>query len=827
MKQNLLIGLISSGALLLTGCGGDEFNSKDTGSGRLSPSVALDAQVLSSVEESRAATDITGNDLAITLTSADGSISRKWNSIAEFPVDEDFKVGEYTLTASYGDNSEGFELPYYSGTATVYVKENAVTPVSVTATLANAMLSIDYTDAFKNYFHDYSTDVTTPGGKYIFYAAAENRPVYIKPGAVSLTVNVTKPNGVEAHLAPDGFTVEPRRHYHLTLDVNGGEVGDAAIVISFDDSLSMEDVIIDLSDDLQNAPAPVVTSEGITPGQTMSFVAGMAPETPVKMEIMARGGLASVMLTTRNRSLIEQGWPATLDLMNVSDQIKARLTGLGFKTIGLWKNPDQFAIVDFTDVLNNIEYIEGADNSVEFSLVVKDRYTKESDPVTINLNVEKLTLAISNPTKLYQCQQNFELDLDYNGIDPEGNITFEARNERNTWDKLTVESISAISRASSTYHVVLTVPAVDDDLTIHAKCRKTDSEELTVARQPLPIALSVNENNIFATHGIISLTALEEPIATVAPKTTLAVSTDGNNFSTYNTAIASDGTINLTALSPATTYYFKATADGITSKAISFTTETAAQLPNGNMESWSQGASASHWELVYPGADASTVWGTNNPLTTSQGSNYAYCRISGTISTTDSHSGKAALIRNVGWGSGNSATGSKGTSGACKYTEVGLLHLGASRTTRPSGYSADDNKSNSSSPGPVNTDDLDCGMAFASRPESISFWYKYSPKNSSDKANAYVWVKDASGNIIAENTINLGSKSGYEQITLPLTYGSGTPKGAKIYVRFMSSNSIDYVKRTDANYSGPGFANVSRGTFMGSQLYIDDIQLNY
>lgn len=38
---------------------------------------------------------------------------------------------------------------------------------------------------------------------------------------------------------------------------------------------------------------------------------------------------------------------------------------------------------------------------------------------------------------------------------------------------------------------------------------------------------------------------------------------------------------------------------------------------------------------------------------------------------------------------------------------------------------------------------------------------------------------------------------------------------------------MEYLKRTNDNFSGPGRANLSRGTYMGSQLYIDDIELIY
>lgn len=187
------------------------------------------------------------------------------------------------------------------------------------------------------------------------------------------------------------------------------------------------------------------------------------------------------------------------------------------------------------------------------------------------------------------------------------------------------------------------------------------------------------------------------------------------------------------------------------------------------------------------------------------------------------------MLRTCGWGSGNSAVGSSGTSGKCKYTDAGLLHLGSSRSSRPVGYGDNDNITNKTSTGPVTTDDLDCGIEFASRPKTISFWYKYSPKNSADKGYAEIWIKDANGNLIGEVQTMLLENDGevYTQKSFTIAHTPGTPKAAKIYVKFLSSYSMDFIKRTNDNFSGPGFANLSDGKYLGSQLYIDDIELTY
>lgn len=153
------------------------------------------------------------------------------------------------------------------------------------------------------------------------------------------------------------------------------------------------------------------------------------------------------------------------------------------------------------------------------------------------------------------------------------------------------------------------------------------------------------------------------------------------------------------------------------------------------------------------------------------------------------------------------------------FADAGLLHLGASRTTRPASATGHN--------GTLDTSDLDCGLSFDSRPSSIGFWYKYTPKNSSDQGLFEFWVKDAAGNNIASGTRSLAAASAWTQVTIPITYPWNTAKGAKIYVKFLSTNNSDFLTQSNANFSGPGFANLSNGRYLGSQLYVDDITLTY
>jgi hypothetical protein len=350
---------------------------------------------------------------------------------------------------------------------------------------------------------------------------------------------------------------------------------------------------------------------------------------------------------------------------------------------------------------------------------------------------------------------------------------------------------------------------------------------VTISRSEAPITVSYEDNNIWATKATVNGTIVNAEQAGSAKLayrkqgatswTSLETTTNGTALSASITGLEANTTYELVALNGTKVAAAKTT----------FTTEAATQLPNSDMETWYRKAGDSeYWWIDYLGSSASTEWGTNNLLTTSQGGNsgglsrnkYAYNASSGTTYTTDAHNGeKAALIRTVGWGSGNNAVGNT-SSASCKYLDAGLLHLGTGRTSRESG--------NTSKAGSLDQTAYAVPISFSSRPSSLSFWYKYAAKNSSDHGTAEVIVY-AGDQVLASGTAELTAKDSYTEVTIPLTYATDATKATKIYVKFMSTYSTDFLQQNESYISYPEFANTSDGMYLGSQLYLDDLSLNY
>lgn len=858
MKKKMLSGLtVVAAGMIIAGCS-DSYNPNSSQNGRIYASFDLDAEVITSAgvskSPSRQAMAVTASQLAIDLNSEDGRVSRHWDSPDLFPVDEDFPVGAYTMEASYGSpDDQGYDKPYYHGSTTLTVKDSETTPVSITATLANAMVSVSFTDNFKKFFQEYTPSLIA-GNANLAYDREE--PCYVTPGAVTLQLDVTKFTGAKATLTPKTFTAEPCHHYRLTVDVNA-QAGEGQLVLKYDEMLATEDVIIDLSDELINAPAPTLTPKGFTSGDEISFIAGNVPTGEKKITLIAHGGISSVAMTTTSTSLQEQGWPAEADLAAGDAALAARLKALGLSSVGLARNPEKMAVVDITEVASHIEYIDGADNTTTITFTARDNYGKESEPLTVTFAVQKLEMSLSNAGTVFEGENRATCVLTFNGNDPSG-VKIQTRNARGSWENIEAE-ITPVSRSAAQYNVVAKGLPTTGDVHLRATYGNQASAPIIIERATPAYAVTHRDIDVFATSA--KLTLIDNPAYTPASRRSRAagdvvanselyVSTDGGvTYNKVSGATLSGTTWTVTGLTPNKTYHFRATVNGQPTLATTLATEAATQLPNSDMEIWSAEKKGDYQYLWSLGG---SVWGTLNALTTSQSGSgstnglncggAAYKSTSGTIpangrSTKSMDSGgfwgtdksadghtvgnaslhnnkqntksNAALIRTVGWGSDNKASAktSGQNFGTCKNKTPGELYLGS--------YSGS---------APV------YGYNFGSRPSSLSFYYHYDVVTSGNGDYGWVEVKvfDKAGTEIASAERNLTECADYTEIKIPLTYVADAQKAAKISLIFKSSNNTAVWNSEDTkNWHCPGVKNISGGEYVGSELYVDDIQLHY
>lgn len=813
MKQTLLKGMLVMGAAgaLLASCS-DDTSPYSSASGKLFPTVNLDTEVISAqprkaaeAPQSRAEADEIGlEDLTLTLTPADGGEGFSCVGLSNFPTDQEFKVGKYKFEVSYGSlTQEGFGCPAFYGSTDIEVEENRTAEVAVNVELVNSMVSIVFGESLLNYATNISAELQTVGDR-ITFSDTETRAAYVQPGSALISVSLTKPNGKSGTVLVPTFTAKAKTHHTVNIDIEGG-ASEAALDVTFDSTVDAEDVTIDLSDDgLTNAPAPVLSAKGFTSDEPIEFIPGLNSGAKMSVDIVAQSSIASLIMTTESASLLEQGWPASIDLTKASAADQANLKKLGLEALGVYRNPDRLAVVDLSGVAEHIHYIENAVNDSKITLVATDRAGKQSEPCVLSFVAKDLVLSLVGVTESFEYANDpLELTLSFNGNDPQSQIRFEYQNERGTWSALTTQSISP--EADETFKAIVLAPGIDYSAKIRACCIPLGKYSNVVTVKQVPFRLAAEERNIWTYSATIylagsSLTPAElskiasEGSLTIIPEVS-DVTVDGVNFV-------------LKGLTAGTSYTAYFTHEDDQCNSFTFTTEATTQLENGDMESWSSKTLSSgskkceNYDCI--------GWATLNPLTTSKlNSSTDYSALSSTLSTNDVHGGSlAALIRSVGYDvrSERSYPLVGGDIDPHEYSQ-GELFLG------------DYNEG------------AKYGIEFTSRPTSLSFWYKYTAaQNSSDNGCALIEVLDADGNVIASASADLAPVDTYTEKVLTLNYPQGARKAASLKVNFNSTNAgytyltSDFIPQISRTALGTTTLN---GYYVGSQLYIDDVTLNY
>lgn len=800
----------------LTACNDDNPWQNSDSEGGLAVHVKANADVKDALPTRAAALAPDVDQFGIKLTKNDGTFSESWKRVVEFPESKTVSSGEYTLAAFYGNSDdEGFNKPYYYGETQVYVRPGELTESTVTAQLANSMVDIKYTDAFRNYFADYSVSLHSEGYGHHAIPSEVTDPLYIHPGKVAVTVTFTKPNGQSATIQPAEFNAVGRHFYHLTLDVNNGQVGDAQLIIRFDDSLQTEDVEIDLSDELLSVAAPEVTPKGFTPGQNLDMLELTPAAGDLKFAAYAPGGITSAILTVESDTYTPP-FGREVELANADAATQMLLQEAGVKVLGLFRNPDKIASVDLAGLSGVLPV-----GNHKITLVVKDKLTRVNDPVTCSISCEPLELNFVSADSSPFGATEGTVTLAYNGTDPQNNITVLGLDDNGMWVSCPVKSIVAASgkraatRAgaypSKNYVTILDVPSTTRDLQV-AFYYKGKKKSQGVIRKEMPdYTLTSND---FATRTVIRVggqsgTMLESLVRN------MRFFAGGKEVPSQNISRNTvTGEITVTGLTPGTQYHFQSTpsagANPQMGAELTFTTEAAAQPENGDMELWAQLKHDKH-TYIFVGADyyewfansgtTQSYWATRNPMTTyyEGQSTLSYTVYSGTRPVDAGYSGKAADIMTIGWGKGNTYAGG---GSIIKHKTAGMLFMGD--------YSYDGSEH------PV------FGRPFTSRPTSLSFFYKYAPMKG-EMFKAYVVIENRDGGKtteLARAELESGDAvSDFTQANLVLNYSNTRLKATHAYIVFISSTS-DSPQTSPSKYNG-------ESVHLGSKLTVDNITFNY
>lgn len=826
--KKVYYGLLSLMLAGLVSCSKDEGSSSFEG--RIDVRVSADqslSDAVSRASEEEAVPET--KDFALTIESVDGKVSNSWDSFEKFqPVS--VAVGTYNVTASYGDtDAEGFDALSYLGSTSVEVRKDETAEASVTCTINKAKVSISYTDDFKSYFSSYSAYVTSSKGNKVTYAADETRSAYFLPGDLGVYLEVTR-QGVsqKVTLNPKNFTAEVKHEYRLTMDVDAST---AALTIVFNDNpASEQNVEINISDEALNAPAPAFTAHGFTSGTAIEVVEGATVSDKLEAYLNAASGLAKCELITASEALKAQGWPESVDLMNLTAEQSQKLTELGLVTRGLGANHDKIATVDFQNVIPHLYCTSEGNTTHTFTLRATDLLTKVSEDLVLSVTTRNNGFAITLPEAVPYGSSTMTVGLTLEGDASQVKFYYKYMG---VWQLFATENINIQKNTESNkYTVTLTYPntQIDTDAGVPFKAvygKKEIEKTVKVDDPDLTLSLKNGDASIWATKAYLQVTASAKSRAsrTISSSTVEIQYKDGETWKVWphqsydnekNEFLLTEMGGELGGAGVSYTIraaYQRGGEDSSFSNELSFTTEAKAQVGNAGFEEWhTEQFTYTEWfsrtrerEWYLPwNTNESDIWWAVNSRTTMPsecaGGGYWEYKVFPTISWSSlnkSQGEKSIQIATIAVGNAAIVNGGSTT------PHVGEIWIGTSNDD--GGHASE-------------------GHAFASRPNSMTFWYQYESYKS-ETFYMQVVLKAADGTVLASNEIpngEVGDSSG-NTITLPFTYSPDVHKKvSSIYMVFKSSSGSVNSKSREMEISGQ-----QQTARIGSVLRIDDIKLNY
>jgi len=833
--------LILAASLGVTSCSQDDgFNGGDGETGGIALSLSTDGRVMRQTRADDSVSPVVPNssEFGISLKKSDGSYSKTWNNLDLFNRENAFPIGDYTLSAEYGSlNSEGFEAPCYKGTTSVHVSPSATSEVAVVATLANAMVSVRYTDEFKNSFPNYSAAVQTEGHEWVVFAQNETRPAYIAPSEVKLNLTLTNSEGKQVTIQPAGFTAQARHHYVVTIGVST-QSGGLKLDVVFDDEVIAETISVSLGDELFNAPAPSIKTKGFTDGADNSTFEYAAYKNEAEFDVFAFGGIKSATLNVVG---FTPAFGQSVELVNAEALTQQQLASDGVDCAGFFRNVDKMGVVDIRKFISNLP---SGEYTVQLQVV--DLMTRTTEPVSFKVAVAPVLSEFSSTVSPSFRSTEVAVDLATNCEEIKDNVTFRAPNSLGQMVSAKIKSVAPIAAAGGVrpradlaykYRYILEIdPVIKQSFKVEATLGRKAPEiiDVTVTGPAYDVVADA-----FARKVVLKITAENDDIMKYVCEN-VQFYNDKTLIPTANIKHEAANLISISGLTSATTYSnIILNVNGFEKKVDPFITESEAQVPNGDFSqtlntinitkinaggTYQYGANKmqnyssiyvnepTYWASInqktcWTGADPQNTWFVVPSTIASDGAvtvrSVAYDH-HGTLPDHDDHGLKVRekYSRNAPKSFANHSAGE--------------LFLGS--------YSFD------------GTEHRVDGTEFGSRPSVVSFDYKYTSINN-EKAEAYVALLAADGTEISAVTKELSASSDMQNVTMQMPSYPFGKKATKIIVKFISakgdnvsapipSDLKDVTDKYELKDHEIG-TNAYKSLCVGSILTVDNVSLGY
>lgn len=787
----------------------------------------------------------------------------------EMPAEVELKEGAYTLIAEKGNNlPAAFENPYFAGSVDFSIRADMSTPIDVTCTLANARITVEYTDDFKEAYSDYTvllSSVFTTSDLEI--AKGETRPAYLqvaKEGSeLGIAIRLKKVNEEEekTYHVPTPLSIERRQNIRLIFKTDGAALEGIGLEVLLDDELT-ELTLNEGIPDFMWKPfeKPTLSPDDFTDGDEITVNVGKYEDNPTVGFTMP-AGISSLCIKQWRDDQEEE--VITYDLATdegVAAALKRNFSWtVNGKQNGNVSGERKTGQLFLKEAINSLEAPSEEDKTYtyhwEFSGTDATGKNQETNLLRMTIVVQPAsaplisfngfpeTVIVEGDAMSADVEARYEaegtIDGDktiltiHDGTESKSyRILTEGTTLQSDWG-IIVKSENATTATVSfpkDFSTRLTAPEEGEKIytfTLHLEDKKGkhfEMEKTLTVNAPV-FTLQTTEGDAFAKRIVLRA---DMPIG---HKEQLAFQYKGIGETTWQdmeTHAKQDGTVyvdTLKGLEPLTEYQIRAIygSNGRVSESVSLKTEEDIPLENGDFEAdWTSRTISGMLNGATPLTDVSLTsddpygWSTVNTKTFS-GEKVIFDVLStyNSVPSTmkvEGSSGNGVRLRTVGWDNewGN-------TNDICYHIAAGKIFLGSYS------YNHDNN-----------TDTYNYGMSFVSRPSSVKAHYKYTPVNG-DSFKAWIVVLNKENGAEKEigrgELINSNNLSDWTELIFPVYYTDMTKKATHMYIVFSSSAdcSEDESVESDnlAGFIEKGIETDGYTHHEGSNLYIDNIQLIY
>lgn len=245
-------------ALTLSACSKETTQSDQEGKGQVTINCKTETMVDTRADIS--CTTPAAKEFALKIEGVGSNYTAEYAAIADFNADSYLHHGTYKATVVAGDiTEEGYDKATFVGAKEFGVEARKSSDVEITATIANALVKVEVTKAFKEYFvGGYSLKLTTAAGNEFDVTEQEQtEPIFVAPTSFTIGGTAVKqPNQSGAEgvtvVLPEYKNEEAKAQTLYTVKMDVETAGKATLTITLNDTLVESiDIEQELNDNAQ------------------------------------------------------------------------------------------------------------------------------------------------------------------------------------------------------------------------------------------------------------------------------------------------------------------------------------------------------------------------------------------------------------------------------------------------------------------------------------------------------------------------------------------------------------------------------------------------